>query len=110
MAATAQQWVIETGQAAVQSRRGQAYLRGEEVVMRVKVEDVEGDGPFMACARTANGEAMHVLLTRNASTSSSRVTRVKNGDVIGIRAPTWEVQIDGRSWTVGVDWAVCHDR
>ncbi|KAK4539432.1 hypothetical protein LTR36_010953 [Oleoguttula mirabilis] len=106
MAATVQQWVIETGQAAVQSRRGQAYLRGDDFAMRVKVEDVKGDGPFLALARTANGEAVNVLLTRSAIGAGPRAAEVREGDVVGIRAPTWNTQTDGRSWAVGVDWKV----
>ncbi|KAK5127243.1 hypothetical protein LTR85_008605 [Meristemomyces frigidus] len=106
MAATVQQWVVETGQAAVQSRRGQAYPRGEDIVMRVKVEEVEGAGPFVATAKTTHREVVNVLLTQSASVSSARVADVKEGDVVGIRAPTWDAQIDGRSWAVGVDWKV----
>jgi hypothetical protein len=106
MAATVQQWVIETGQAAVQSRKGQGYLKGEDYVTRVKVESFAGDGPFTAHARLASGEAVHILLAGHRLPNSTQTQELSEGCVVGIRAPTWEVELNGRVWTVGVDWRV----
>lgn len=106
MAATVQQWVMEAGQAAVQSRRGQAYSRGEDFVVRVKIEEIKGDGPFVVKAQKADGARVDVLLTQRVGTASSTAGDVKVGSVVGIRAPTWQVEIEGRSWTVGVDWKI----
>ncbi|KAK5125892.1 hypothetical protein LTR08_005113 [Meristemomyces frigidus] len=106
MAATVQQWVIDTGQAATQSRRGQSHQRGEEFVTRVKVGEVKGDGPLVGTAQSASGEAVSVLLAQTVGPSSSRAVDVRGGVVVGIRAPSWEVNVDGRMWTVGVDWKV----
>ena len=97
-----QQWVIETGQAAVQSRKGQGYLRGEDYVLHVKIVRVTGDGPFTVRGRLANGDAVQVLL---AGGSNERRDIHPNA-VVGIRAPTWDLELDGRRWTVGVDWRV----
>ena len=107
MAATVQQWVIDTGQVAAQSRRAQTQLRGgDDFVTRVKIVDVKGDGPLVGTARLVSGEAVGLLLTRNAGPLSSRLEDVRGGVVVGIRAPSWEVDVDGRVWTVGVDWKV----
>ena len=106
MAATVQQWVIETGQAAVQSRKGQGYLRGEDYVTRVKVERLAGEGPFTVHARLANGEAVHILLAGRRLPNAAQPQQVTEGCVVGIRAPTWEMELNGRVWTVGVDWRV----
>ncbi|TKA55074.1 hypothetical protein B0A55_13162, partial [Friedmanniomyces simplex] len=103
MAATVQQWVIETGQAAVQSRRGQAYLRGEDYVIKAKAEDVQGDGPYLVRGMTGDGETVHVLL---AAGHGDRAAAVVAGSVVGLRAPTWEVESEGTVWKVGVDWRV----
>ncbi|KAK0275165.1 hypothetical protein LTR35_011213 [Friedmanniomyces endolithicus] len=101
MAATMQQWVVETGQAAVQSRRGHAYLRGEDYVFKVKVEIVEGDGPYLVRATTGDGEVVHVML---AAGHGDRAASVVVGSVVGLRAPTWAVECEGSVWKVGVDW------
>jgi len=104
MAATVQQWVIEAGQAAVQSRRSQAYMRGDDFISRVQIEEVKGEGPYVARAHTAEGEHVDMLLTRNANAAAQKVVEV--GTIIGSRAPTWVIEIEGRSWAVGVDWKV----
>jgi hypothetical protein len=103
MAATLQQWVIETGQAAVQSRKGQGYLKGEDYVMRAKVESFTGEGPFTAHARLPSGEAVNAIL---AGSRQARGRELSEGCVVGVRAPTWELELDGTMWMVGVDWRV----
>ena len=108
MAATVQQWVIETGHAAVQSRKGQGYLKGEDYVTRVKVENFAGDGPFTVRARLANGGRVDVLLAGHRLPNSAQIQEVSEGCVVGIRAPTWEMELDGTVWTVGVDWRVLY--
>ncbi|KAK3714505.1 hypothetical protein LTR37_007811 [Vermiconidia calcicola] len=103
MAATMQQWVIETGQAAAQSRKGQGYLKGDDYVLRVKVEECRGDGPFTVRGRSSNGDAVNVLLAGNGGTGVP-TKEFSGGSIVGIRAPTWEVELDRKTWTVGVDW------
>lgn len=75
-------------------------MRGEDYVLRVKVEEVLGDGPFVAKARGVVGEQLNVLLTRAGE------ARASSGSIVGIRAPTWEIEVDGSSWAVAVDWEV----
>lgn len=106
MAATMQQWVIETGQAAVQSRKGQGYLKGEDYVMRAKIGSINGDEPFTAHATLPTGDAIHLILTANHSPRTAQTQEVTEGCVVGIRAPTWEMEVDRRWWTIGVDWKV----
>lgn len=103
MAAVVQQWVIEAGQTAVQSRRRQGYLKGEHYVTRVKIDQVLGAGPFTALGKNADGEQMRLLLAGRAG-ADNEAARLGAGDVVGIRAPTWDVGVDGRMWAVGVDW------
>ncbi|KAF2260022.1 hypothetical protein CC78DRAFT_536640 [Lojkania enalia] len=47
-----------------------------------------------------------LLLGRQGGTRSSGGVKVKIGDVIGIRAPFWDVDIGNEKWTVGVDWVI----
>jgi hypothetical protein len=103
MAATVQQWVIETGQAAVQSRKGQGYLRGEDYVTRIKLDRVVGNGPFTTHGKTASMEAVDLLLAGKAN-ADGEAKGVAAGDVVGIRAPTWDLELEGTTWTVAVDW------
>lgn len=104
LAATMQQWVIETGQAASHSRKGQGYLRGEDYVLRAKVVSVAGKGPIMVQGRHLEGEDVRLMLT--VGSKKDAVVDVPVGSVVGVRAPTWDVELKGVSWTVAVDWKV----
>ena len=106
MAATGQQWVIETGQAAAQSRQGQGYLNGEDYVLRAKVESCTGNGPTTVHATLPSGDDIHLLLAAYHSGNAAQTAEVIEGCVVGIRAPIWEIMLEGRVWTVGVDWKV----
>lgn len=103
MAATMQQWVVETGQGAAHSRRGQGYLRGEDYVLRVKVKSAIGSGPVLVQGILPDDEEMSIVLVLDPKKSLSDVAQ---GSVVGVRAPTWEIELDGRAWTVGVDWKI----
>ena len=104
MAATMQQWVLEAGQSAVQSRKGQGYLRGEDYVMRVKVESMKGDGPHVVSARTSNGEPVNLILAGAGQPGAARTEEVARGSTIGVRAPSWTVELEGEQYAVAVDW------
>lgn len=101
MAATMQQWVIETGQNAAQSRRGQGYLRGEDYIMRCEVLSVSGGGPFMVNGRESDGTDVKLLLVGNP-----KQMNVVVGSDLGVRAPMWDVHLEGCVWRVGVDWKI----
>ena len=107
MAATMQQWIIETGQAAVQSRRGSNGLRTDEYVMRVRADHICGDAALLVHGRTASGTSAHLMLIAGATRAEEDIYRQPlRGSDIGLRAPAWEVEMDGLTWTVGVDWKV----
>ena len=106
MASTLQQWVIEAGQAAVQSRKAHVHLRGDDFVTKVRLEEVVGEGPYTAKARGRNGQQVNLLLAHSIASAGSNVRELSVGNVIGVRAPSWDVEIDGRNWTVGVDWSL----
>lgn len=94
MAATVQQWVVETGQA---SRRGRG---SEEFAVKVRVDDVVGgEGPcWLVRGKSSVGEDVRLILAGGGG--------VEVGVVVGVRAPTWEVEVEGRRWRVAVDWRV----
>lgn len=123
MAAELSSWVIGTGQAAVASRRGRGWMQGDEFVRVVRItrtsEGVEShSGGLGEVGQAAvfleavevhedgggDGTDLRVVLVQKGSQSDN----VSNGDVVGIRAPSWNVCIghgdEQESWVVGVDW------
>lgn len=105
MAATLQQWVVETGQSAVHSRRGQGYLQGEAYLYRVMVDSVSGHGPVLVQGRHQDGARLQLLLISDGKARASHA-HAQPGNVIGVRAPSWEVHLAGCSWIVAVDWTM----
>lgn len=103
MAATVQQWIVETGRTVVQSRQGHACSRRENVVIQFKVDIARGQGPFLVNARTLSGETANMLLIQS-STAAMQCRDFGSGSVICIRDPTWDVELDGQSWAVVADW------
>ena len=101
MASSLQQWVVEMGQSAAHSRRGQGYLQGEAYLHRVKVESVSGHCPMLIQGRREDGHQLQFLLIAEGKALTGNVC---TGSIVGIRAPSWEVELEGDSWIVGVDW------
>lgn len=108
MAAELSTWINEAGSAASASRHGRGYLRGEDYVTKIKVDAVAGfePGSMFIEGRTEGGKGVRVVLTDGNVGIADRKDTVREGDVVGIRAPTWDVFVDGRTWSVGVDWKV----
>lgn len=106
IAAEIQSWVFEAGQAATESRRGRGYLRGENWVFTLKVASVTGSGPWFVESTNGGQAEGLVMLVDGQGKSGSKRNGVKQGNVIGVRAPTWSVEVMDRSWALGVDWMV----
>lgn len=53
-----------------------------------------------------NEGEVKVLLAGQGGTRFASGVRIKVGGIIGIRAPTWDVDLGGEKWIVGVDWVV----
>ncbi|KAI7086301.1 hypothetical protein KC356_g5117 [Hortaea werneckii] len=106
MAATMQTWILQTGQAALQGRKQQAFQRADEFAARLKVEELVGQGPYTAKGRTMDGTATNILLARALDTTGDSRVSVVVGHVVGIRAPSWQVEIEGQMWMVAVDWKI----
>ncbi|KAI7277245.1 hypothetical protein KC343_g2421 [Hortaea werneckii] len=106
MAATMQTWILQTGQAAIQGRKQQAFQRADDCSARLKVEELLGQGPYTAKARTMGGTATNILLAKDLNVSGDSRVSVVVGHVVGIRAPSWQVEIEGEMWLVAVDWKI----
>lgn len=127
-----QGWIID----AAQTRTGTAGIvwgRGREDGVRVKVrisslgggDEVEGvecwpggvvfvwgeTEPGMYNASRASSVAgeeqgVRVLLAGQGGVGGAGGVRIRVESVVGIRAPTWEIDVGGEKWMVGVDWVV----
>lgn len=101
LASELQSWVIEAAQTASQSRPRNA-LAVDDSVHVINVSEVKGGGPIFAHGTGSGKETKKVLLVDGQA--NQRADRVKAGDRVSIRLPTWDVQVLGEAWTVGVDW------
>lgn len=52
------------------------------------------------------GAEVKVLLAGQGGARGSSGVRLKEGSVVGIRVPMWDVDVGGEKWVVGVDWVV----
>ena len=96
MAAQMQQHITEIGQQARNRRLD------DDFAMRLTIEETNGDNPPLAVGTLPDGQTVFVLLAGG----NEKAETVMAGTVIGVRAPTWEVEAEGREWTVCVDWRV----
>lgn len=101
LASELQSWVIEAAQTASQSRPRNA-LSVDDSVHVIDLSEVKGSDPVFAHGTEAGKETNKVLLVGGQATQ--KADRVKAGDRVSIRLPTWDVQVLGEAWTVGVDW------
>lgn len=96
LAATLQSWVIETGQAAtVNPGRGLYGVAQPE--LRIRIEGLGDGGPPWR----VEGEGRRVLLV-----GGEEGRELRRGDVLRVRMPWWEVEIERVVWAVGVEWRV----
>ncbi|KAI5274423.1 hypothetical protein E4T47_02545 [Aureobasidium subglaciale] len=101
LASELQSWVIEAAQTASQGRP-RTLQQVDDSVHVVSVDGIRGNGPVFAHGTISGGRCAKVLLIDGQV--NQKAERVKAGDQISIRQPTWDVQVDGEAWTVGVDW------
>jgi hypothetical protein len=101
LASELQSWVIEAAQTASQSRPRNAVSVDDSVHV-INVDEVKGNGPvFVHGTRPGNGTSKVLLVDGQAN---QKADKVKAGDRVSIRLPTWDVQVLNEAWTVGVDW------
>ena len=47
-----------------------------------------------------------LLLAGQGGVRGAAGVRVRVGDVVGVKAPTWDVDVGGEKWVVCVEWVV----
>lgn len=129
LASSVQAWIIEAAQQGAAAGMGWGREQEEGVRVKIRVLDIGGreevecwpgvttfvvgetePGMYNASRAegVAGGQGVRVLLAGQGGARGSAGVRMRVGSVFGIRAPTWELDVDGEKWTVGVDWLVLH--
>jgi len=99
MATEAQQWVIETAQSFNQQRN--AASENVTHVSVVEASNNTGDGMILV-----KGESDHRLLNLLLVPYGMNIASpdVNQGDILAIRAPTWQIKLVDEIWVVAADW------
>ena len=129
LASSVQAWIIEAAQQGPAAGIVWGREREDGVRVRIKVLDLGGreevecwpggtrfvvgetEPGLYNASRTesvAEGDGIRVLLAGHGGARSSAGVKLRVGSVVGIRAPTWELNVGRVKWTVGVDWVVLH--
>ncbi|KAF2005956.1 hypothetical protein P154DRAFT_423645 [Amniculicola lignicola CBS 123094] len=77
---------------------GVVFVEGKVDMDRGMFDGSRGQG-------RGNGE-VGVMLAGAGGARGSGGVKIREGSVVGIRAPTWDVEMMGDIWVVGVDWLV----
>ena len=102
MAAQVQQWIVEVAQSV--GKHSQSTT-GADPLQAVVLESSGSSSTGMVLIKaTAGNQRVRLLLAgsgRNQSTSG-----IKQGDVLAVKAPSWNIELEGEPWIVGVDWCI----
>ncbi|KXL42684.1 hypothetical protein M433DRAFT_26072 [Acidomyces richmondensis BFW] len=106
LATTVQQWIIEAGRTATEIRKPHPHLRGEEFAVQGKVDQVEvqGKGPCLVKARSEKGNLLNIMLPRAPNRSFDEFQVIRAGLLVVIKPPIWEIELQGTTWIVGIEW------
>jgi hypothetical protein len=63
-------------------------------------------GLYNASRASGVDSEMRVLLAGQGGARGAGGVVLKIGAHVGIRSPTWEVDVQGEMWVVGVDWVL----
>ncbi|KAL6161686.1 hypothetical protein ACJBU6_00791 [Exserohilum turcicum] len=78
---------------------------GGVVFARGEIEPGVGSALRASTLAVENG-AVRLLLAGQGGARSARGVKVRVGNVIAVRAPTWEIDVGLEKWLVAVDWVV----
>lgn len=102
LASTVRDWIVETAQEGhihAHARKGNQEMW--DVKLRVGECTSGNIGSGMILVRERSGNSRWILAGKGRG---DRVVEV--GCVVGIKEPTWEVEVEREKWRVGVEWKV----
>ncbi|KAL9636402.1 MAG: hypothetical protein Q9164_002844 [Protoblastenia rupestris] len=104
LAATVRDWIVEaaqTGRHANAREQRQGVWEQRIKVMEMRRGDI---GTGLVLVRGEGGEEGRVWMLIGGGRNEDHEVLV--GVTVGVRAPVWEVEIAGKTWSVGVEWKV----
>jgi len=102
MAAEVQQWIVETTQSVGQHRRS---TTGADLLQAIVLESSGPSSTGMVLAKAAAGNRRVRLLLAGSGKIQS-ASSIKQGDVLAIKAPSWNIELEGVPWMIGIDWRI----
>lgn len=129
LAASVQAWIVDAAHQGPAAGIVWGRERKDGVRVKIRVGDLGGreevecwpGGTTLVVGETEPGlynasrmeggddsQGVRVLLAGHGGARSTAAVKIRVGCVVGIRAPTWEIDVDGEKWTVAVDWLVLH--
>jgi hypothetical protein len=102
MAAQVQQWIVEAAQSVGKHSQSTA---GADPLQAVVLESSGSSGTGMVLAKaTAGNQRVRLLLAGSGKNQSA--SSIKQSDVLAVKAPSWNIELEGEPWIVGVDWCI----
>lgn len=102
LAAEVQQWIVEAAQSVGQHRQSTV---GADLLQAIVLETSGHSSTGMILAKAATGnQRVRLLLTGNGKNQGA--SGIKQGDVLAVKAPSWNIELQGELWIIGVDWCV----
>jgi hypothetical protein len=98
MAAEVQQWIVETAQSTGQQRTSNGNMFQASLIT---VADGHNAGMTLLRVQSELGP-LNLLLAGPGKTNSSQP--LSQGDVLGIKPPTWQIKLADEAWVVATDW------
>ncbi|KAF2842055.1 hypothetical protein M501DRAFT_988323 [Patellaria atrata CBS 101060] len=100
MAATVGQWIVEVGHTATTQKRGSNTVNEHGLIGRIRVKSGE-----ISPTENENTRLREINVVLVGKGRSGR-NIVQEGDVVGIWAPSWDIEIKSQRWAIGVDWGL----
>jgi hypothetical protein len=57
-------------------------------------------------SHSTDEQEVKVMLAGQGGARGAGHVRLRKGDVVGVRAPFWHIDVDSEKWLVAVDWSV----
>jgi hypothetical protein len=108
MAAEVRQWVFDAAQPATNSHARRIADSGADI-WRVRVMESRGHARDGMILVRGSVEGKEVKLLLPSTSKNKTLGHVAQGVLLGIKTPTWEVEVLRQTWVVVVDWRVVKD-
>ncbi|KAF2151422.1 hypothetical protein K461DRAFT_172829 [Myriangium duriaei CBS 260.36] len=105
MAAQLQSWVEELRDQATAARGNVSGARESDFSTMIEVETRHGDDVLFITGKDPHNWVTRAMLVQQAGHATNDML-LQPATRIGLRNPTWQVDLDSESWTVAADWKI----